>query len=65
MNEEWTKKGAFYKNATIRCEGGNGCGYKELGTPRTFNSGRSVDATYKSWSIPVKIVLETDLCISE
>ena len=63
MNEEWSKKGAFYRNASARCEGGNGCNYQTIGKPRTFNSGKSVDVTYKTWSIPVKIVIEADVCI--
>jgi len=65
LSKEWRDKGAFYKNATARCEGGNGCGYISVGKPRTFNSGKSVDVSYKTWSIPVKIVVEADVCIIE
>ncbi len=63
MGEEWVKKNAFYRNATVRCEGGNGCSYVNLGSTRVFNSGHSMSVNYKTWSIPVSIVIEAEVCV--
>lgn len=65
MPKKWADKEAFFKTPVVRCEGGNGCKFINVGKPRTFNSGKSIDVTYKAWSIPVKMVLEAQICVVE
>jgi hypothetical protein len=61
LSDQWVQKGAFYRNAKVRCEGGDGCGYVSLGAP--VISGPSASVTYKTWSIPVAIVMNADVCV--
>ena len=61
MPRTWAAKGAYYDQLKVRCEGGNGCRFVELGGPTT-EGGTMMSVTFKTWSISVTIVLEGRIC---
>lgn len=64
MDKKFKDMGAFYKNPSASCSGGELCGYSSIpATPTISANGEQVKLSFKTWSRPVVVSVSADICI--
>jgi hypothetical protein len=63
MANNFKKMGAFFRNVSASCAGGSGCTFKSISPASVSSDAQSASVSYKTWSIPVTITLEAEVCI--
>lgn len=63
MDQKFKNMGAFFKNPSSSCAGGDPCGFSNIPTPGVSANAEQVKLSFKTWSRPVVVTVSADICL--